>query len=316
MSALTLVTVLAVLLAAAPAAQASFPGTNGLIALDDSGDIPPPEGSGCEMQTCDDPVSGSSAYTTTSRGAHTHKVDVCSGGKLCSAASDPTWSPDGKRLAVTTDQGIAISDLAGRTARILPYPTTTARYSPARWSPDGHSLVATSGHDDRDVRLDIINATTGHVRRLPIRGAQSPTWSSTGWIAYSHLDKSKAGANLWLVRPSGHGLRRLTYSGGFTPDWSPHGTRLVYSALSGTPDHFMDVFALDLRTRQRTRLTRTGGELPVWSPDGRYIAFDRHSCFECAGDIAVMTRAGTGSRTLPLNVVAATTPAWRPQPRR
>lgn len=309
---------LVLLLVLAPVGHASFPGRNGVLAFDDGVGSPPPQGGGCDdnPMSCPDAGFGQpSVFTTTNRGGHAHKLDVCQSGRLCSGASNPTWSADGTRLAARTDKGIVICDRAGHWSRVLAYPTSGPWFSGPRWSPDGRRLTATEGKNARDVRLDIIDASTGRVRHLPVRGAQTPSWSSTGWIAYSHIDDSTAKTNLWLIRPSGHGLRHLTHAGGDSPDWSPHGTRLVYTSPGGTRDHFSDVFALDLRTRRRDRLTHTGGELPVWSPDGHYIAFDRHSCIDCGGEIAVMTGQGTHSRTLLLDV-NATTPSWRPQPRK
>jgi WD40-like Beta Propeller Repeat len=69
--------------------------------------------------------------------------------------------------------------------------------------------------------------------------------------------------------------RRLTYRGGSSPSWSPHGTKLAFvRARSRRGVVRRDIYVVRRDGRGLGRLTRRGGDSPSWSPDGRWIAFN------------------------------------------
>jgi Tol biopolymer transport system component len=80
---------------------------------------------------------------------------------------------------------------------------------------------------------------------------------------------------VYAVDPDGSGRTRLIPGLGATPDWSPDGSRIVFSR-GDIPDaesrglSLMNADGSDVR-----RLTNRDDDLPAWSPDGGRIAFMR-----------------------------------------
>jgi TolB protein len=150
--------------------------------------------------------------------------------------SDPTWSPDGRRLAVTG----ARDSLAGN---------ITAIY--------------------------VVDVRSGRIRQLTDGPADtSADWSRRGEIAFQRagLAHDPDDIDVFAVRPDGSGIRQITSGGGSEPDWSPDGRRLAFVRAVGTGDDVFTVTAAGLALR---RVTHSGwATSPAWSPGGRLIAFE------------------------------------------
>lgn len=139
----------------------------------------------------------------------------------------------------------------------------------------------------------------------------SPAWSPDGkWIAFQ-MSRGDSQPDLYLVKPDGSGLKRITRNPGHDgcPAWSPDGRRLAFcSDRSGS----FDVWVMDVETGRSRRFTRARSIEwnPDWSPDGRSIAFgsDRAGNF----DVWVkQVRSGRLTRVT-RNKHADDYPSWSP----
>ena len=122
------------------------------------------------------------------------------------------------------------------------------------WSPDGKNIVYS-----QDAHLVVWNLESGQRRNLTVPGAQRdtfPQWSPKGdWIAFSSDRDSDEDFKLFLIRPDGTGLHRLTdKSGDSHCSWSPDGDWLIFSsarmgfkdeqALSESPQPYGQLFII------------------------------------------------------------------------
>jgi Tol biopolymer transport system component/DNA-binding winged helix-turn-helix (wHTH) protein len=149
-----------------------------------------------------------SIYTVSSHGGT--PVRVFPENKCCNE-SDPTWSPDGTRLALwmespegKTESELKIVTLSTHEISYLP-PPPKRTWSP-RWSPDGRYIVClTKPYPDTD-GMEIYDFNTNSWRVLLTGTAANwPSWShDSRWIYYLSGPKSR-GNRVEMFRISPHG---------------------------------------------------------------------------------------------------------------
>jgi TolB protein len=296
-----LVAVLVVLCATAGAAWASFPGANGTIVY--------------EWTSANKYVpSPTSIRAISPRGGPVRTLRDCplitDGAAFpyinCSVHT-PRYSPDGSRIAFSTlhfeqppGQGLLARPGLGLMASdgTMLEDLTSAGGLRLAWSPAGDRFLLdhhAPGGPAEAGAIFLASLDGTELRQVTPQYTGAPDWSSTGRIAFvrSNPRCTFGCPNVFVTRLGGT-PRRLTYRGGLSPSWSPHGTKLAFvrTVRRGVDKDPRDVYLVRRDGSGLRRLTRRGGHSPAWSPDGRWIAFIRD------GDIYVVRTNGRRLRRL------------------
>lgn len=197
----------------------------------------------------------------------------------------PAWSPDGKRIAFTSDREGDNPQIYVMNADGSDVVRLTVSHSmdmmPA-WSPDGQKIAFVSS---RPYTLTL----------------------ESGQLVID------AGPEIWVMDADGGNPTRVT--GGqedqaLYPTWAPDGRRLAYMNISNRIDVIMHVLGEELG-QSLTAEAPFGSWSPAWSPDGRQLAFmaDQEDGNK---EIYVMDADGSNVKNLTNSQAAEADPSWSP----
>ena len=190
---------------------------------------------------------------------------------------DPTWSPDGRAIAYSSDRDgsmdLWVRDIASGADKKV---ASDARK--ASWAPRGTEIA----YIDRDGAL----AITG--RPAPVQGATfetgRPTWAPEGWIAVTTLQpystRFREGTNqLLLVSTTGAAPRKLNpvlhHSIGTRtndgPVWTRDGSKMAF-VMDGVM-HVMPTTAVGDATGAPRKISDDLANAPSWAADSRRLLY-------------------------------------------
>jgi len=218
--------------------------------------------------------------------------------------SSPTWSPDGRWIIYTADDGgntIQLEILNLETGDSQPLTDDEFVYVDPVFSPDGSRVAyvstAPSGYFNVYIRSIQGGAWSGNEiavssdnnfgRSRLYFGDQdmhiNPTWLPSGdeLLLVSNRDVALGSGNVIRVPAVANGMaRRQTVLAEQTlyrarPDVSIDGKRFIYSSTSGTADQFNNLYVQPTVGGEPYKMTFFQHDAfhPRWSPDGEWIAF-------------------------------------------
>ena len=257
---------------------------------------------------------------------------------------DPTWSPDGRFLAYTSDQDgtYKIYVMDTRTGEHWRLTNRDEREWTPAWSPDGKWIAFVSGNHEfiPGVKIKI----TTHIYKADINGAHlvqltdrgtnvGPSWSPDSqriaFVSYHRGDERKG---IYVMDTDGKRLRRIDDKAVQALDgivqsecaWSPNGKQIAFSMVVPRDDR-MPLCVIDIDGKNFRQLTQGPPILgnkddvqfpeirqPAWSPNGKWIAYV--STNFGAADIYVIDAMGNGHGKLLVERGGRDlSPAWVPE---
>jgi TolB protein len=236
----------------------------------------------------------------------------------------PAWSPDGKKLAFSSDRGggsvqIWVIEADGGSPRQL---TTQGSNSVPVWSPDGKRLAFASTRTG-NTEIWVMDADGSNPKQLTSSegkvGNNGASWSPDGQRIVFCSTRSGHYA-IWVMKADGTQPVQLTtpygerYPDANVPVWSPDGAKIAF--WSGIEHRYGNVWVMDADGGNRKQLTAqppgVNCDEPVWSPDGSKILYATNRPGSGGIGIWIMDADGSNDRVFITDTGARGRPAWQP----
>jgi Tol biopolymer transport system component len=273
-----------VFVSALPQAHATFPGENGRILYRDGNDL----------------------WTVKADGSApvrmTHSSSI--------AGPDPSWSPDGSKVAFARDGDIWIVNADGSGATDLTN-GSNGGVSPD-WSPDGLHLVYANDGQIWTIGTDGTGAA--QLLTLANHDDRAPSWSPDGTsIAFSAYDFGTHHVDIYVAPAADlNAPVQITKTNGVEYDigWSPDSSRILFSRDGHR--NLPDVRTINPDGTHPHRLTTNAASdtYPSWSPDGTKIAFGS----DRSGQIEIYVMNADGTKQHRITTWGTVGVAWQPCP--
>jgi Tol biopolymer transport system component len=139
-------------------------------------------------------------------------------------------------------------------------------------------VMSSCASSDTDRPQDAGTTQAGSSPAAASSASQHPFADEKAWIAYQ-TDRSGS-EGVWLIHPDGTEDHQIAQDAGgaqLLPDWSPDGSRLVFTTRGGSTEPLYEHDLAQQKSRQLFACTDPclGDDEPAYSPDGKKVAFIR-----------------------------------------
>jgi RTX calcium-binding nonapeptide repeat (4 copies)/WD40-like Beta Propeller Repeat len=242
------------------AAQGAFPGSNGLI-----------------------------AYSCNSTSVCTVNPDGSSAGVVLSSAADPSWSPNGAKLAYAKSGDIYTANADGTNQQLFVSGATEPT-----WSSDNSTIafVKTDNH--------VWIKSTSTEQQLTTGTDSNPTISPNGQkLAYVELVGGNLRIFVLTIASPGSPTQLTTGANDVSPTWSPDGSTILYESGGS-------LYKVPATGGAAAQVgSSTDAHDPAYSPDGTKIVYATG-----AGSLVVADAAGGNPTTIVNAFANAQAPDW------
>ena len=146
---------------------------------------------------------------------------------------DPTWSPDGEHIAVSSNRfgDFELLVLDGRGSVLDQLTDNATSDGQPSWSPNGEWIAFTSDRTG-DVEIFVMRPDGTQVEQLTYSPGEDwqPAWSpDSQFLAFA--SNRNGNWDIFVMRPDGTQVEQLTYSpdSDLEPVWSPDGRHLTFT---------------------------------------------------------------------------------------
>ena len=221
----------------------------------------------------------------------------------------PAWSPDGKKITFSSDQGIWIMNADGSNQKQV-FDSVIWDGEPC-FNDDGSKIYFASEYVSpiysQFISIHVVDSDgLNRVQLTKNADMRSPTMSPGG-ATIAYISKLSGSYDIWVMDADGSNNVRLTDAPADedSPTWNPDGKSIAYSSEG-------DIWTTDrdgIRIKQLTDDEFNNFD-PFFSPDGSKIVFtsDRSG----NSDIWLMNSNGTGTFQLTSDLSEQKSPAWAP----
>ncbi len=283
-------------------AGAAFPGTNGKIAYNGIETINPDGTAWTDLDN-----GGQEPSWTANGGKISFQILVPGSGPgdiytmnadgsnqtLVGKGFNPAFSPDGKKIAFKS------------CAASGDFPCDSDKNDISVMNADGSGRQSLTGN--------LTNHSVGSMEKSP---AFSPDGKKIAFVSNANAGEASE-PSIWVMNADGSGQTRLTsptLGQDFNPDWSPDGTKIVFSRItSSTMGSELYVMNADGSNLHKVPNTLTGGSdiKPSWSPDGKRIVYHSFQGGTTYAQIYTISPDGSGLKSLNRTGYH---PDWQPVP--